>query len=63
MRLLCYRTSASMEAQEQLWLCAEYVHALSIPGYAEFYIPEDRLSFALIIDPLMRHLAHKDLFR
>jgi hypothetical protein len=61
MRLLCYRTSASQEQQEQLWLCAEYVHAFVIESYAEFYIREDRLSFALIIDPFMRHIRHKDL--
>jgi hypothetical protein len=61
MRLLCYRTSAPMPVQEQLWLCSEYVHALAIAGYAEFYIREDRLSFALILDPLMTRVKQKDL--
>jgi len=61
MRLLCYRSSAHMAVQEQLWLCSLYVHALAIPGYAEFYIPEDKLAWALIVDPLMRHVLHKDL--
>ena len=61
MRLYCYRTNATAEQQEQLWLSSEYVHALSVAPYAEFYIREDRLSWALLIDPFMRHIAHKDL--
>ena len=61
MRLLCYRTSAEYSVQEQLWLCAEYVHAVSVEPYAEFYIREDKLSLALLIDPLMVHVYKKDL--
>ena len=61
MRLYCYRTSASYEVQEQLWSCAEYVHAVSVEPYAEFYIREDRLSLALLIDPLMTHVYKKDM--
>ena len=61
MRLLCYRTCAEYSVQEQLWLCAEYVHAVSVEPYAEFYIREDRLSFALLIDPLMVHVYKKDM--
>jgi len=62
MKLLCYRSSASMDTQEQLWLCSQYVHASSVAPYAEFYIREDRVNFALLIDPFMRHIGHKDLF-
>ena len=61
MRLYCYRTSAEYSVQEQLWLCAEYVSAVSVEPYAEFYIREDKLSFALLIDPLMTHVYKKDL--
>ena len=61
MRLLCYRTCADYSVQEQIWLCAEYVHALSIEPYAEFYIREDKLSFALLLDPYMIHVHKKDL--
>ena len=61
MLIRCYRSSADIEIQEQIWLCAEYVHAMSIEPYAEFYIREDRVWFALMIDPNMRHQAHKDL--
>jgi hypothetical protein len=61
MRLLCYRSSASIDIQEQVWLCSEYVHAYSIQGYLEFYIREDRVNWALLIDPFMRHIGHKDL--
>jgi hypothetical protein len=60
-KLLCYRSHASMEVQEQLWLCSLYVHALAIESYAEFYIREDRLAWALIVDPFMRPIRHKDL--
>lgn len=60
MRILCYRTWASQETQEQLWLCAEYVHAYSVKGVCEFYIREDKLSFALLIDPFMKHIHTKD---
>jgi len=59
----CYRTCASYEIQEQLWLCALYVHAVSVEPYAEFYIPEDRVFFALLIDPHMVHLPKKDLIQ
>ena len=62
MRLLCYRSCASMDTQEQLWLCAEYVHALLIESYAEFYIREDKLSFALMLDPHMTHVNNKDMY-
>jgi hypothetical protein len=61
MRLLCYRTCASYEVQEQLWLCSEYVHAVSVEPYAEFYIREDRVSLALLIDPHMVHVYKKDM--
>jgi len=57
----CYRSSADIEIQEQIWLCSLYVHAYSVQGILEFYIPEDRVFFALMIDPDMRHIASKDL--
>jgi hypothetical protein len=59
----CYRSCASYEVQEQIWLCAEYVHAVSVEPYAEFYILEDRVWFALLIDPHMVHLPKKDLIQ
>ena len=61
MRLLCYRTCAEPSVQEQLWLCSEYVHAICVEPYAEFYIREDRVSLALLIDPHMTHVYKKDL--
>ena len=56
----CYRSSASMDIQEQVWLYASYVHAYAIKGVCEFYIREDRLSFALLVDPFMTHIGTKD---
>ena len=60
MYIRCYRSWASTEVQEQLWLCAEYAHAYSVRGVCEFYIREDKLSFALLVDPLMTHIRDKD---
>ena len=62
MRLFCYRTSADYSVQEQLWLCSEYVHAVSVEPYAEFYIREDKLAWALLIDPHMVHVRNKDMY-
>jgi hypothetical protein len=56
----CYRSSASEHVQEQVWQLASYVHAYAVKGTCEFYIREDRLSFALLIDPFMRHIRTKD---
>lgn len=56
----CYRSWASIDIQEQVWQYAEYVHAYSVRGVCEFYIREDRLSFALLADPLMTHIRDKD---
>jgi hypothetical protein len=50
-----------MHVQERIWLCAEYVHALSVTPYAEFYIREDRISWALLLDPQMVHVKSKDV--
>lgn len=61
MLLKCYRSNAHIDIQEQVWLCAEYVHAYSVQGYLEFYIREDKVYWALIIDPSMRPIRHKDL--
>ena len=61
MIIRCYRSSAEYAVQEQVWQCSEYVHAMSVEPYAEFYIREDRVFFALMIDPSMRHIASKDL--
>ena len=61
MRVLCYQTWADMPTQEQLWLCAEAVGALPA-NCARFYIREDRLSWALLLDPDMRHIKNLDYY-
>jgi len=61
MRVYCYQTWADKTTQEQLWLCAEAVSALA-GGAARFYIREDRVSFALMLDPHMRHLRDLDYY-
>lgn len=61
MRVYCYQTWADMTTQEQLWLCAEAVCAM--PAHcARFYIREDRLSFAFLLDPHMRHIKEMDYY-
>jgi hypothetical protein len=61
MRVYCYQTWADIETQEQLWLCAEAVGALPA-GAARFYIREDRVSWALLLDPSMRHIHKEDYY-
>jgi len=61
MRVYCYQTWANPLIQEQLWLCSEAVCALPA-GAARFYIREDRLSFAYILDPTMRHIRQLDYY-
>jgi len=61
MRVYCYQTWADMPTQEQLWLCAEAVGALPA-GAARFYIREDRLAWAFILDPHMRHIKEMDYY-
>ena len=60
MYIRCYRTWASPETQEQIWKYSEYVHAYGVKGVCEFYIREDKLSFALLIDPTMTPVRNKD---
>jgi len=60
MKFVCYRSCASVDVQQQVWLLSEYVHALSTRGSLEFYIREDKLSFALLCDPVMTHIHTKD---
>jgi hypothetical protein len=62
MRVYCYQTWADMATQEQLWLCSEAVCAM--PAHcARFYIREDRLTFALMLDPTMRHIKDMDYYQ
>jgi hypothetical protein len=57
----CYRSWASEDIQEQIWQYASYVHAYSVKGVCEFYIREDRISWALLLDPQMVHVKSKDV--
>ena len=61
MRVYCYQTWADIATQEQLWLCSVAVHAMPATC-ARFYIREDRLSFALLLDPHMRHIKDMDYY-
>jgi len=63
MRLLCYESRADATTQEQLWLCVRRGDYgwLSI-GYDSYrwHIPEDRVEWAILIDPLMTRLPKLD---
>jgi hypothetical protein len=49
MYIRAYDSWADESTKEQLWLCAEWVSA-GRAGPTRFYIREDRLSFAHLID-------------
>jgi hypothetical protein len=54
----CYESYADDEVNQQLWLCSEWMGV--VPGGIRFYIREDRLSLALIINPSMRRIRRED---
>lgn len=60
MLVLCYLSSAPEDIREQIWLSASYAHAN--PLGTEFYIREDRVAFALVLDPHMRRVRGKDFY-
>jgi hypothetical protein len=62
MRVYCYQSWSDPATQEQLWLCAEAMCAGPIASCNRFYIREDRLSFALLLDSEMRHLRDLDYY-
>jgi hypothetical protein len=61
MRVYCYHTWAVIDTQEQIWLCSEAVGA-GAANTAYFYIREDRLSWAFMLDPTMRHMPKNDYY-
>jgi hypothetical protein len=62
MRVYCYQTWADEPTQEQLWLCSDAMSASPIRSCNRFYIREDRLSFALLLDPHMRRMKDLDYY-
>jgi len=62
MRVYCYQTLADITTQEQLWLCSEAVSAGPIGSSNRFYIREDRLTLALILDPTMTRKPSLDYY-
>jgi hypothetical protein len=62
MRVYCYQTWANITTQEQLWLCSDAMSAGPVASCNRFYIREDRLSFALLLDANMRHLKDLDYY-
>ena len=62
MRVYCYQSWSDPTTQQQLWLCSDAMSAGPIRACNRFYIREDRLSFALLLDPLMRHMRELDYY-
>ncbi len=62
MRVYCYQTWCDEATREQLWLCAEAFGAGPVTACNRFYIREDRLSWALMLDPTMRHIKDLDYY-
>jgi hypothetical protein len=62
MRVMCFQTWALPPEQQQLWLCAEAFSAGPITACNRFYIREDRVAWALLIDPHMRHIRNMDYY-
>lgn len=60
MRVLCYQTWADEATRQQLWLCADAHESGPEELCARYYIREDRLSWAFLIDPTMRHIRDLD---
>ena len=61
MLVYCYETWADMPTQEQLWLCSEAVSAYAA-STAHFYIREDRVAWALLLDPAMTRRPQLDYY-
>ena len=62
MRVYCYQSWSDPTTQQQLWLCSDAMSAGPIRACNRFYIREDLLSFALLLDPLMRHMRELDYY-
>lgn len=63
MYVRCYSTWADPDTQEQLWLAVQgkgWVCAGPIKEQCYFYIPEDRVSWCLLIDPALRPVPKND---
>jgi hypothetical protein len=60
MYIRCYESTAEADVKEQLWLLSEYMSASS-GGAVRFYILDNKLTWALIVDPAMRHIHSEDL--
>lgn len=63
MLILCYESSASITTQEQLWLAVSksgWMSAGPIKGINRFYIPEDRVAWAMLVDSTLRRVPEQD---
>jgi hypothetical protein len=63
MRVYCYSTHAAMDVQEQLWLALRtkgWLCATPITGINYYYIPENLLTWCLLIDPSLKPYPKDD---
>jgi hypothetical protein len=63
MLILCYESSASLATQEILWLAVSkngWMSAGPVEGINRFYIPEDRVAWAILVDSTLRRVPEYD---
>lgn len=61
MYIRCYKSQSDIAIRERLWCLIQDQGWMSDHiTYMLFYIPENLLSFALLIDSEMRHLSELD---
>jgi hypothetical protein len=63
MRVQCYSTWADPATQEQLWAVVNskgWLCAGPVVGVNYFYIPENLVTWCLLIDPTLKHLPKDD---
>ena len=63
MLILCYLSSAVVSTQEQLWSVTSsrgWISASAVPGNNFFFIPEDLVTWCLLIDPGLTRCESRD---
>jgi hypothetical protein len=63
MYIRCYQSSADIAIQEQLWRAIRdsgWMSSTAVLGYNKFFIPEDRVSWCLLIDSTLYRVPRED---
>ena len=61
MRMCCYSSFADDHTRERVWRLIQHMGWISDRyDHIQFYIPEDLVCFALLIDPTLSRRARED---